>query len=468
MSFTDYIILFSFAIVVPISGIMLWNNTKPKKNIVLGVSFPTEALSDRTLKLIVKRFKLNLALSEVFLLFSLVMIFVLARHFSVKLTLAFVWLIVAIVLPMALFARSNCDLKELKLEEGYRSPLQNLRVVDLKTRRSFEKPRSVKWFIPPLAVSLIPVTLAGFALQKAVARDFAIMCSVFSFIIVLSMLLYPLIFRQRLDVLGYESEKNAELARIRLRGWTILWYGMSWLTAPLGLLFMLFYKSETAILVILCVYMAGMIMLGLLVEMGVRSRQEKITLAGGEDYVDEDVNWIYGLFYHNPRDRHVFINDRVGVNMSVNLASFWGKFITGVAVLIMLAMPFLGVYLIKQELSPRVAGFDDDSVSLKHVSERFKINYEDIESIELLEKLPRSARVFGMGMEELLEGKFSVGDIGRANLCLNPKIAPYIMIKTKDKTEIFNLMTSEDTRGFFERLGNAYSEFKDKSVPKAG
>jgi uncharacterized membrane protein len=467
MGFADYLILFSLGIIAPLNGILFWSSSKPKKNIVLGVTFPTEALSDRTINLIVKRFRINLIIAEVFLLFALLMIFVLAEYFSVRLTLALVWMIAAIVLPIFLFAKANTELKELKLEEGYRSPLQNLRVVDLKTRQNFERPRSVKWFLPPLIVSLLPVVLAKFILPKEIVRDFSIMCSMFSFMIILSMLLYPLIFRQRMDILGYESEKNAELSRIRLQGWTTVWFGIAWLSAPLGLLFMFFYKSETAFLIILCVYMAAMLVLAILVEMGVRSRQEKITLAMGEDYVDEDVNWIYGLFYHNPRDRHVLINDRVGMNMSVNMANFWGKVIMGATVLILLAMPFFGVYLIKQELSPRAAGFDDVSVSFKHVSERFNINYEDILELELLEELPRSMRVYGTGMDELLEGKFTVEGIGRATLSLNPQIPPYIMIKTEDKIEIFNLMSSEDTRGFFERMERAYLEFKTQSAKKA-
>lgn len=467
MGFADYILLFTFGIISLLTGILFWNNSKPKRNIVLGVTFPTEALNDRALTLIVKRFKVNLVIAEVFLLFALFMIFILAEHFSVRLTLAFVWTLFAVVAPMFLFAKANSDLKELKLEEGYRSPLQNLRVVDLKTRQGFEKPRSVKWFIPPLLISILPAVLAKFILPKEIVRDFAIMCSVFSFMIVLSMLVYPLIFRQRLDVLGYESEKNAELSRIRLHGWTNTWFGMAWLSAPLGLLFLLSYKSETLFLIIMCVYMAAMIVLALLVEMGVRSKQEKITLSMGEDYVDEDVNWIYGLFYHNPRDRHVLINDRVGINMTVNIGTFWGQVIIGITILIMLALPFFGIYFVKQELSPRVAGFDDVSLSLKHVSERFNISYEDILELELMEELPRSVRVYGTSTGELLEGKFTVEGIGRATLCLNPKVSPYIRIKTEDKTEIFNLMSEEDTRGFFERMERAYLEFKAQSAKKA-
>ena len=467
MSLSEYILLFAFGILSPICGIIFWNNSKPKKNIVLGVTFPTEALSDKSLKRTVKKFRVNLVIAEIVLLFALLMILILAEHFSVKLTLTFVWVIFALAVPMFLFAGANSELKELKLEEGYRSALQNLRVVDLKTRQKFEKPRSVKWFIPPLTVSLLPTVLARFALPAEIARDYAMMCSVFSFIIFLSMLFYPLIFRQRLDILCCESEKNAELARIRLQGWTNAWFGMAWLTAPLGLLFLLSYKSEKIFLAVICVYTAAMIALALFVEMGVRSKQEKITLSMGEEYVDEDVNWIYGLFYHNPRDRHIMVNDRVGINMSVNIGTFWGKFIMGATVLIILALPFFGVYFIKQELSPRTVGFDDRSVSLKHVSERFNINYEDISELRLMEELPRLTRVNGTGTDELLEGKFAAEGIGRVSLCLNPKIPAYIMIKTEDKTEIFNLMSEDDTRGFFERLERAYQEFLNPGAENA-
>ncbi|NMD43891.1 MAG: hypothetical protein GYA88_00520, partial [Clostridiales bacterium] len=110
MGFADYLILFSLGIIAPLNGILFWSSSKPKKNIVLGVTFPTEALSDRTINLIVKRFRINLIIAEVFLLFALLMIFVLAEYFSVRLTLALVWMIAAIVLPIFLFAKANTEL----------------------------------------------------------------------------------------------------------------------------------------------------------------------------------------------------------------------------------------------------------------------------------------------------------------------------------------------------------------------
>ena len=73
-----------------------------------------------------------------------------------------------------------------------------------------------------------------------------------------------------------------------------------------------------ALLLIYIVVVVGAVV-GL--ELRVRRLQEKLTAdSGGDFYVDEDDHWIWGMFYYNPNDRRLIVNDRVGMNTSVNLA----------------------------------------------------------------------------------------------------------------------------------------------------
>ena len=56
--------------------------------------------------------------------------------------------------------------------------------------------------------------------------------------------------------------------------------------------------------------------------MGVLSGENPVTVlsdANCDGVVDEDDLWLWGMFYNNPGDRHLFINDRTGSGMGVNI-----------------------------------------------------------------------------------------------------------------------------------------------------
>lgn len=74
-----------------------------------------------------------------------------------------------------------------------------------------------------------------------------------------------------------------------------------------------------------------------------RRCQEELTAGCGQGaYVDEDDRWLWGIFYYNPRDTRVLINDRVGIGTSLNLARPAGEDRHGASALLILAFPFVG------------------------------------------------------------------------------------------------------------------------------
>lgn len=116
--------IFNFAIficmymVLPILYFVLRNESKPKKNIVLGVTLPYTARDSREVQAISGRFRKNL-------LIMLVVLTVLGAggvfipYQSVMLTYEMVWFLFAIAVPFFIYASSNTSLKKLRADFGW-------------------------------------------------------------------------------------------------------------------------------------------------------------------------------------------------------------------------------------------------------------------------------------------------------------------------------------------------------------
>ena len=208
-------------------------------------------------------------------------------------------------------------------------------VIDLKA--AAEPPRPVKrWlFVPPIIIALVPFFLALSSDNKGDKLGGIILSVPIVLICLLCMLLYPLIYRQRGDVAGDDSDLNATLTRVRRYNWFKMLLGTTYMTVFFSLAFWLLRDNDMWTMIVSVVFMAALIGFCMATEFAVRHAQERLTAGERSGYVDEDDLWLWGLFYNNPGDRHVFINDRTGSGMGVNVGRPAGKLIIiGTAVLL--------------------------------------------------------------------------------------------------------------------------------------
>lgn len=444
-----------YAVMLPVLLVMaalLANETRQKKNLILGVTLPYTAPSDPEVAALCARFRRQLWIGAAALaLLGVPSLFV--PWFSVQFTVLMVWMVVVILAPNILYARTHQRLKALKRARGWYRPRESsATVVDITSAAQPRRALSAWGFLPPLLLSLVPVALAltvcageqGMETWLAVGLSFAGTTA-------LSWVLYPLIFRARTDVAGEDSAVNIALTNVRRAAWGRAWMYIAWSTALCGLAAFLFRSSGAGQLAVILVY--TFVLLGLCVrtELGVRREQERLT-AAPETYVDEDEQWLWGLFYCNPNDRHLTVNARVGMNMTVNLARPGGKLLMGFCVLSIAAMPLLGVWLMAVEFSPRRVTADGAYVEVVHLTKQFGVTLSESDSAALLETLPRAWRTNGTGMDTLLEGHFTVDGYGACRLCLNPRAAPFIVLVTEDGTYLFNAETPEETRNVFNTI----------------
>ncbi len=434
-------------------AVFLVNETKPKKNIILGVTLPFFARDDAAVLRICAVFRKKIWICTICLLFLGIPV-CFFPWFSVQLTLFLTWLIVVIFVPNFLFVRAHLQLKALKKEKKwFFQQYAAQTVVDISTMGKVRKPLSAWWFIPPIIISLVPVLLAAMQYRGEDLTGWFVFCGSMAAMVLLSWLCYPLIFRQKADVVDDDSKVNAALTNVRRVNWGRAWIYIAWTTSFFALFFWFYRESQIGILIFSCVYSFVLMVLCFYTEFSTRHAQETLTARSGRvQYVDEDEYWIWGMFYYNPNDRHLAVNDRVGMNMSFNMARPAGKIIMGICTLLVAAMPFLGVWMMAVEFSPRTVELTEGSCIVTHLTEQFSVRYEEIDSAELISKLPKYSRTVGMGLDSLCEGIYNISGYGNCEVTLDPRESPYLVMKTGEKTYIFNLETPQQTEECYHTL----------------
>ena len=154
--------------------------------------------------------------------------------------------------------------------------------------------------------------------------------------------------------------------------------------------------------------------------------------------MDEDDYWIWGQFYYNPHDKKSFVNERVGMGMSMNFATPAGKAMAAFTIVVLLALLPLSGWLMAEELTSVDLSYSEEQVIVRHVGTTYEVPLDEVVHAELLDTLPPSSRIWGTGMENLLKGSFSVKGYGTATFCLDPHDPPFLVLKTAETTYFFS------------------------------
>lgn len=441
--------------VLPIMAALMANEAKAKKNIVIGCTLPLTAQQDPRVQEICREYKKRVWRWFFIMTAALIPALLLPR-FSLALAYMFILMLAAMAPSFVLFARYNGRLRALKKQEGWATPYTGAVVADLGAKpEELGRPLSKWLFIPPFLVSLLPCVPALLSENEGERWGGLILGLTFALCCLMSLFFYPLIFRQRPDVVDSDSRVNAALTRVRRYNWGKTWIAMSWLSALLALGFWLLRESAFWLMLLTLAYTAGMLYFALRAEFAVRRAQERLPReSGARDYVDEDRFWLWGLFYCNPDDRRTLVSDRTGMGMGMNLAKPAGKITMGlVALILVIGVPLAALWLIAMDYTPREARIEDGALYFEHFTEKYEIALDEISGTELLDELPSARRVAGTGLDTLCEGRFDVEGYENVRISLDPGQGCYIVVLTEGGlTRIFNLMTEAETEGFYAEL----------------
>ncbi len=429
--------------VVPIMYVTLRNETKAKKNIILGVTLPYTARQTPEVEKVCSDFRRSLLIWTV-ILTALALPSLLFEPSSKTLTWLLTWLVAALVVPLIVYARYNKRLRAVKEAGGWGNAGRKT-VIDTSAAVRQEPKTGVAVFIPAIVLSAFPILYALlFRPGDPMFASYLVCGAIFLLTVLFIVVCHRRIYHQKSDVVDGNTGLTEALTRVRRYNWSKNCIWISYLTAAYSVASVFLTANAKLFFLATLVYAGVIIWICMRTEFRARRAQEKLCADSGQDfYTDDDDHWLWGLFYLNPNDDHLLINNRTGLNMGVNLAKPAGKIIMLLSALLVLALPFIGVFISQSAATPIRIETNETSVSVCHTKKVFDISYDEVSSAELLRSLPPSTRIVGSGFDDLLKGTFSVDTIGRCRLCLNPKNGAFIKLDTA--RGIFIISAEDDT-----------------------
>lgn len=441
--------------VLPIMYFMMENEIKPKKNIILGVTLPYSIIYETRVKVLLTAYKKELRI--LILILAAIPIFsFFTNWFSVFYTIMILWILLVIMVPYIPYIKYHRRLKLIKKEavslddtiekttiasnehEATEKALEEVTAF-MKT----ENPVNRLLFFPPVILSLFPLIYEAFASMNQQEYGWILFgCGSFTVVTFLGALIHRIIYRQEAEIVDKDKNLNIMITRIRRHYWSKFWLSMTWLSGIFSIVFWMFITGKLTYMIglaLILMYTIAILYAVMKAEFATRHVQQKLSAESTRPlYLDEDDYWIYGIFYYNPEDKKRFINNRVGIGTTMNLAHKSGKIIIVLTIACLLALPISGLYVMKEEFTPLRTEFLNDRIVVTHTKEELVLSAKDIKSVEIVDTLPDTTKVVGTGMEHLLKGTFHVSGYGKCRLYLNPKQSPFLILTTDEGLIIIN------------------------------
>ena len=427
--------------IAPLLGYIMTNNAKFKKNIAVGVTFMEEGKQDAEVISRLNRYKKQIKMITIVLLLAVIPgVFV--SKFWILLTYYLVWTDVTIFIYAIPFYLCNKDLKAIKKRRGWVQHSGEKVEIDMENIPNF-KEISPLLFIIPCIVSLLPLIWD---------RTFYVLYITSAASVLVFWFSYRYFYRNRSEVVNEERDLTRVLTQIRHYNWSKIWIFASWMTILLSFSGLLFISHPALALTLIFLVTAVICVEAVGIEIKLRRMQEKLTRGSGVGaIVDEDDKWIGGMIYYNPNDSRLIVNERVGMNTTLNLARTSGKVITLFFLIILLALPFTGPAMNVYYKQPIKIEITKDEVEASQGITNYRIKLSDIKNVELIDELSDDlVRVNGTSFDDLLKGDFRDGN-ENLTLLLRPQSKPFIRITDKNG-KIFVFSFRGDVKGKFEEI----------------
>lgn len=405
---------------LPLLYLFIKNEFKPKKNIIMGVTLPYAAQDDPEVNSLLDRCGREMK-RICWLSLAAVLPSLLFPGFGAFETYWIVWVIAVCFVFFIPYARCNTALKALKAERGWKRTAAPQMVTDL-TAAGEMRWISHWWFLPPFAVSLLPLLFE---------RELWLLWAIDALIVPLCWLCYRYFYRNRAEVVDADSQRTIALTRIRRYNWGKFWIIMAWATGLFNVGMWLTLDHIWLCMGVILLYGVTVCAEAVSIELRVRRLQEKLTADCGPEYVDEDDYWIWGMIYYNPNDSRMLVNARVGINTTFNLAKRPAQILALFLAALLLACPLFGVWTMGMERAPVELEVTETELTGSHFNSHWSVAREDIDRLEVVTELPRLRRVAGTGLDNALTGQFSGDSWGRLTLCIDPRQGPWLLVTTK-------------------------------------
>ena len=318
-------------------------------------------------------------------------------------------------------------------------------------------PISKWWFLIALFIGISPFILN--LINKNEYFSTAVICTGSSIAGTLILfIIYMIYVKGRTIVYCDESKINIACNKVYKRTWSIIYTLLAILqsiTNTTLYVFMLLPRVNENVFLIAITLLVIIVVLGIVYgnRRIINMQNQLISVAENPIYVDSDEYWINGMSYKNPYDNRVVVEPRIGTNPVYNLATKNGRLIT-YGTNIFVAVSVLTIILMM--LYFKLYGFNmkiiDNSVKINAPLYGIEFNVEDIEKVEIVDKLKVKLRINGIGMDEYSVGNFNVEGYGKCKLYIYNDVKPYILIKSNDEIIFINGENEEETLRYYNEF----------------
>lgn len=201
-------------------------------------------------------------------------------------------------------------------------------------------------------------------------------------------------------------------------------------------------------------FMYTLVILWMMIIIG-KKKEEILNRDNEPLYVDDDEYWKTG-FYNNPADPKVLVKNRLSdTNYSFNLGNKAGKAImwsleavvAGFIIwFVAIMIPYINVHIDTE--------IKDNYFTVKAVGYKFSINIDNIEEVQLMDKMPKDSftRTNGGATEEYNIGNYKGNTYGKCMLFIWNGYGPVVMIKGDNKTVFVNYKEDGEALKLYEQL----------------
>lgn len=437
---------------------ILKNELEPHKNIILGVTLPSDELQNPEVMKIVTKTKKSMR--DIAIVFAILpFISLITKYDSIVYTIFITWITVVCFIFFIPFIKGNLQLHKLKKEQNWHVDEEGTTIVDLKVTLEEPNPLNRYWFLPAILLTCVPIIIDIYRLANKNTTLLSLATTTcIGLLTFLCPFLFHIAYKTKQEIVSRDSLRNQTLTRIRRYNWGKCFIGISYTNAIYTILFWMYinhYIHSILIFLLITLFYTFFILWWVLsAEFKVRLAQQQFSIQTDDSLtIDEDCYWIYGLIYYNPNNKHLLVEKRVGLGTDMNCAKPAGKIIAVIIALVMLAMPLSAIGLIQSEFSPLLLTIDEDSITAKHFRTTYDIEFDDIKTVEAWDELPDISKDNGTGFSTLCKGTYSIAGNGSCTVCFNPQNHLFIIItKENGKKYVFSGSTDEKTEEVYNIL----------------
>ena len=214
---------------------------------------------------------------------------------------------------------------------------------------------------------------------------------------------------------------------------------------------------STILLVLFVVLVVFLIVFTFFLLLDLRKKQDQLLEPAAQPrYYGEDAYWRYG-FYINPNDARLFVPDRVGMNIGINLGKRSGQIVAGItAVFLLVLMVGTIIPMYRLDFAPDAITGEVQGQEVTFdapMTGKTTVSLADIETVELIEALPSPrVRTMGVGTASYQIGQFTVA--GKpARMFVDTKVTPILKVTTNDGPIVFYTnKKAAETTDLYEEL----------------